>query len=191
VHVSAHASAAADLQYAKKVQNILAWETAKEIPIYPPPKLYLPASPEIPIIHDQEESPFITPYVPPLYTPAQIPDSQPRSLLATPPLILDLISHSPSQLAQNQAQSSGSQAELVSTTGNTRLPVSVYQDAHRPPRASSLQPHPPSSPPIDPRLTPSHQLPLFPSTPDSKSLKSLLPKTVSGPLSRCPHQLFN
>ena len=187
--MSARASPAADLQYAEKVRNILAWETEKRIPIYPPPQLPLSSSPEIPSHSQKDESRYISPSVPSVYSPSQVPDSQPRTPFGTPPLVLDVIPNSQLQGGPRQGQSpevgqsGGSQGGNVSTTESRQIPMIVHQFTQRPLQAASFEPPPLSPqaqfpPALDAQAFPPHR-PLFTSTPKSKPLKSLLTKDVS------------
>lgn len=118
-------------------------------------------------------------------SPSQIPDSQPNPILHS---ILDASPHTPSPSFKRHITTPSS----PHTSPRNPLPR-IYQPTIRPPRAVSLEPvsvSPPNSPaPTDCFISPDRlpsKFPLFTSTPKSKSLKSLLPESVS-----LPNHLFS
>jgi hypothetical protein len=183
VHVSAPASARADVRYANVVRNILAWEPEKRAPIYPPPQLHLPASPEIPTNNTQGRSPAEPANVQLPEDPSQVPDSQPKTPEETQMRMLDIVTESPLQGAQKWFDSDERNVNVASKDGvlspGEEFVQRIFQRVPPPPQPTSLDRYPFSS--TDQSQGADSQLPLFTSTPKSRPLKSLLPKTVNTP----------
>jgi hypothetical protein len=97
--------------------------------------------------------------------------------------VLDVVTESPLQGGQKWFDSDERNINVASEDGvlstGEEFVRRVFQRVQPPPRATSLEPYP-FSPPERSQGTNS-QLPLFTSTPKSRPLKSLLPRTVNKP----------